>query len=206
MPEIFVMRGAPRGREKIVFLHGMCGHALGYARSFQSAPAKHGTLIAPQGDVACEDGTAKWSADSQALDDRIADAFRALGLAEPIEDVAVVGYSQGATRAEELARRWPRRYTRLVLIGGPQAPSPNGLSVQAMVSMAGERDRQDLMKAGERVFNAAGIPSTYLVIPDATHGSMGSNSEATMAQALDWLFTHSRAETREASVQPRSDR
>src|SRR5688572_8786348 len=34
-PATFVLRGAPRGPGRIVFLHGMCGHALGYAQSFQ---------------------------------------------------------------------------------------------------------------------------------------------------------------------------
>lgn len=192
VPEVFVMRGEPRGSEKLVFLHGMCGHGLGYAQAFQWSASKYGTLIAPQGDIACGKGPwASWSADLQALDARIVQAFHALGHPDPIEDVVAMGYSQGATRAEALARRWPRRYTHLVLMGAPQAPSPHGLSVRALVSMAGERDRQDLMKAGDRAFRAAGIPSTYITIPEATHGAMGPTPERTMSQALDWLFTRS---------------
>src|SRR6188474_1556347 len=69
-PPTFVMRGAPQGPARMVFLHGMCGHALGYAQSFQWSAAKKGTLVAPQGDVPCSPGSpwAKWSLDSNALD------------------------------------------------------------------------------------------------------------------------------------------
>jgi pimeloyl-ACP methyl ester carboxylesterase len=127
----------------------------------------------------------------KALDERIVASFRKLGHIEPIDDITVIGYSQGATRAEALARKWPDRYTRLVEMGAPQAPSPNGLSVRAAVMMAGERDRQDLMKQGARRFQAAKVPATYMMIPEATHGAMGPSPELTMGQALDWLFENS---------------
>jgi pimeloyl-ACP methyl ester carboxylesterase len=194
-PPTWVLRGGPRGPEKMVFLHGMCGHGLGYAQAFQFSAAKWGTLIAPQADVVCGKGPwAKWSGNLDALDARIQAAFIALGLPEPIEDVVVLGYSQGATRAEALARRWPKRYTRLVLMAAPQTPSPRGLSsLSSAVMMAGSRDRQDLMKAGARALLAAGIPTTYKVIPEATHGAMGPTPEKTMGEALEWLFQHSRA-------------
>jgi predicted esterase len=195
-PPTFVMRGEPRGKARLVFLHGMCGHALGYAQSFQWSAAKKGTLVAPQGDRECGQGPwATWSGDLAALDRRIVDAFRSLGEKEPIDDIVLMGYSLGATRAEALARRWPERYTRLVLLGAPKASSAQGLaSIRGAVMMAGERDRQDQMKAGMRAFRAAGIPATFMVIPKATHGAMGPTPEETMGAALDWLWEHSRAD------------
>jgi len=45
-PPVFVMRGAPRGAGRLAFLHGMCGHGLGYAQAFQFSAARRGTLIA----------------------------------------------------------------------------------------------------------------------------------------------------------------
>src|SRR5690606_30261728 len=79
-PPIFVLRGGDLGPGKLVFLHGMCGHGLGYAQSFQFAAARKGRLIAPQADVLCGDGPgAKWSQDVAALDARIVAAFRQLG-------------------------------------------------------------------------------------------------------------------------------
>jgi predicted esterase len=186
------MRGEPRARSPIVFLHGMCGHGLGYAQAFQFSAAKKGTLIAPQGDVKCGSGPwSKWSADLDGLDARIDSAFRALGWEGPLTDVVVIGYSQGATRAEALARKWPVRYTRLILMGAPEAASARGLSkLRGALMMAGERDRKDQMRAGLRAFQAAGIPANFQIIPEATHGAMGPVPEKTMGDALDWLWAH----------------
>ena len=186
----FVMRGEPHGPGKMVFIHGMCGHALGYAQSFQWSAAKHGVLVAPQGDVPCSPGSpwAKWSLDTAALDARIQAAFRTLGSPEPITDVALIGYSQGASRAEALARRWPKRYTRLILIAGPTKVSPAGLPVHSALLMAGSLDRQDLMQASARAFVAAGRRARYMPLPNARHGAMGDTPEQTMSAALTWLY------------------
>ncbi len=193
-PPVFVLRGGPLGPQKLVFLHGMCGHGLGYAQSFQRTAAKWGTLIAPQADVPCGGGPwARWSKDVAALHRRITEAFRALGHTEPIRDVIVIGYSQGATRAEALAREYPDVYTRLVLMGGPYAAKPAGLeALRGAVAMAGERDRRDLMQASARSLAKAGVPATFLLIPEATHGSMGPHPEETMDEMLTWLSEHER--------------
>jgi pimeloyl-ACP methyl ester carboxylesterase len=154
--------------------------------------------VSPQGDRRCGNGPwASWSADLDALDSRIVAAFRALGHTEPITDVIVIGYSQGATRAEALARKRPERYTRLISIGAPQAPSVRGLSrLESAVMMAGELDRRDQMKAGARAFRAAGVPSTYVEIPGARHGEMGRTPEQTMGEALQWALQHTRTSSR----------
>ena len=192
-PPTFVLRGGPTGPERMVFIHGMCGHALGYAQSFQFTAARRGKLIAPQGDKPCSGPWASWSNDLEALDARIVDAFHRLGESDPIEDVVLIGYSQGAMRAEDLARKWPQRYTRLVLIASPRVSSPRGLDkVRSTVMMAGERDRQDLMKQSALAIIKAGIPSTFMILPEATHGAMGSAPEKSMSEALDWLFAHER--------------
>jgi len=190
-PPTFVMRGGPRGPARLVFLHGMCGHGLGYAQAFQWSASEKGTLVAPQGDRPCGGPWSAWSSDLDALDARIVAAFHALGHRDPIDDIVIMGYSQGAMRAEALARKWPARYTRLVLMSAPAIVSSRGLgSVRAAVMMAGERDRQDRMKMGVRVMLAAGIPSTYIMIPEATHGAMGPVPEKTMSEALNWLWMH----------------
>jgi pimeloyl-ACP methyl ester carboxylesterase len=202
-PPTFVLRGGPAGPARLVFLHGMCGHALGYAQAFQFSAAKKGKLVAPQGDKPCQGPWASWSGDLEALDARIVGAFRSLGETDPIDDIVVIGYSQGAMRAEDLARRWPERYTRLVLIASPRISSPRGFAgVRSTVMMAGERDRQDLMKQSARVLAKAGIPSTFMVIPQATHGAMGPTPEKTMGDALDWLFGHVRAANGQGASAP----
>jgi predicted esterase len=193
-PPVYVTRGGRPGPAKLVFLHGLCSSGQGYAQSFQESAAKKGTLIAPQGDVLCGKGPASsWSSNVESLNARVVDAFQKLGESGPVEDVTVIGYSQGATRAVALARAYPERYSRLILMGGPERPSPQGLShLVSVVTMAGERDRQDLMRAGARSFERAGMPATFMVIPEAVHGSMGPNPEKTMDHALDWLFEQKR--------------
>ena len=190
----FVMRGGPHGPARLVFLHGMCGHGLGYAQSFQSSAAKKGSLIAPQGVVSCGGPYSKWSADVGALDARITRVFQALGDPEPAGEVTVLGMSQGASRAVALARKYPHRYTRLVSMAAPEALKVGELrDLRGAVLMAGERDRQDLQRASQRALKATGVPATFMLIPEATHGAMGPTPERTMGEALDWLWENSRA-------------
>ncbi len=192
-PAMFVMRGGPRGPGRLVFLHGMCGHGLGYAQSFQFSAARVGTLIAPQGDVSCGGVWSKWSGDVTELDRRIVAAFRALGHAEPIDDVLVAGMSQGATRAVDLVRRFPERYTRLIAMAAPTSIAAGQLKgLRGAVMMAGERDRRDLMRQSERALQYAGVPVKFLLIPEATHGAMGPTPERTMGEAFDFLRASSK--------------
>jgi pimeloyl-ACP methyl ester carboxylesterase len=187
-PPVFVLRGEPRGAGRLVFLHGMCGHGLGYAQSFQFSAAARGTLIAPQADVSCGGVWSKWSADLNKLDARIVETFKSLGHSEPIDDIVIIGMSQGATRAAELAKKWPERYTRLISMDAPTALRPGELrSLKAAVMMAGERDRQDLMRQSERALQRSGVPVTFVLIPQATHGAMGPTPEATMDKAFAFL-------------------
>jgi len=191
---VFVMRGGPRGPGHLVFLHGMCGHGLGYAQAFQFSAARFGTLIAPQGDVSCGGVWSKWSGNVEALDARIERAFRALGDTGPLSDVWILGMSQGATRAEALARKFPERYTHLVAMDGPGAIRPANLrTLRAAVLMAGERDRHDLMQQSQRALEQGGVPARFLIIPEAGHGAMGPTPEKTMGEALDFLSRHGRA-------------
>lgn len=191
VPATYVLRGGSPGKQRIVFLHGMCGHALGYAQSFQYSAARHGRIVAPQADVVCGKGPwAKWSQDLAGLNERIERAFVALGDEPPINDILVIGYSQGASRAVELARKYPEQYSRLISIGAPGVAQPQGLShLKAALMMAGERDRQDQMQTSARRLAANGIRSEFRQIPKATHGSMGPEPEKTMASALAWVFS-----------------
>lgn len=192
-PPTFVVRGGKPGPGRLVFLHGMCGHGLGYAQAFPRAAAERGTLIAPQGDVSCGGPWSKWSGNIQELDRRIEEAFSFAGHAPPLREVWLIGLSQGATRAAELAKKWPERYTHLVGIAAPTALRPGQLnSLSAAVMMAGDRDRRDLMQQSQRALQAGGVPALFLVMPDAPHGSLGREPEITMGRALAYLAEHPR--------------
>lgn len=174
---------------QMLFVPGMCVHPGGYIQAFQYAASARGDLVALQGDVSCGgDGFARrWSADLDQMNARIEAAFKAAGLGEP-HGVTVIGYSQGAERAERLVARWPDRYARAVLIASPMAPSPANLRrARGVVLMAGTRDTQTAMRAAVLPLRRARVPSTFLDLPEAHHGQMGTTPEATMAKALDFL-------------------
>lgn len=189
----FVLRGAKGAPALMVFLHGRCTHALGYVQAFQFAAAERGTVIAPQGDQAC--GVApfrRWSPDIDKVEERISAALQAAGYEDPslVQDRIAIGYSEGASRAEALAQRFPERYSRVILIGAPAAPSAARLrAVRGAVMMAGDRDAQEPMKAGMRSLLAASIPATFIAIPGAAHGQMG-DGERVMRDAFAWLWAN----------------
>lgn len=188
-PPVFVMRGGPRGPGRLAFLHGMCGHGLGYAQAFQFSAAKKGTLIAPQGDVSCGGPFSKWSSNVAALDARIVETFQRLVEPDNAAEITIMGMSQGADRAVALAARYPARYTRLISIDAPVALKPGQLRhLRGAVMMAGELDRRDLMRESVRALTASGVPAKFMLIPKARHGAMGTTPEETMGQALDWLW------------------
>lgn len=192
-PPVFVVRGDADGG-RLVFLHGMCGHGLGYAQSFQYAAAEKGILIAPQADQVCGPGPwAKWSRNVPALNERIAATFQQLGDTRELSEVCVLGVSQGATRAAELVRLFPKRYRFLVSIGAPTVVNAAGLGqLRAAVFMVGERERKDLMLESERALRRIGVPSKSVVIPDTDHADLGKEPEETMGAVLDWLWEVSR--------------
>jgi pimeloyl-ACP methyl ester carboxylesterase len=182
-----------RGPERVVFLHGMCSNPDEYLRSFRFAAARVGRTIALLGDTKCPDRRADgrtWSHDIRKLDRRIEKAWRAAGDNRPLGDVIVVGHSLGAVRAEALARFNPERYRQLILIGGPKRPAAERLrQLEAVVLVAGERDRQAPMKAGQRELEAVGVPATFLALPEASHSEMGPEAERVMSRAFDFLLS-----------------
>lgn len=197
---VFVLRGA-RGAGAGVFLHGLCGHGMGYLQSFQFAAAEHGRWVAPHGDAPCNGEYRSWSGKLAAIHEQSMGGLALAGVTGEPRDVTLVGYSMGATRALSLAQRFPDVYTTLILIAAPSMPAPNGLAkLRGAVMMAGSRDRQDAMKAGARAFSRAKIPATYMVLPEAAHGQMGPAAERVMGEALAWLGEHARAEGADGSV------
>jgi pimeloyl-ACP methyl ester carboxylesterase len=190
--KVFVVRN-PRGPHIGVFLHGLCGHPQAYLDSFPNSAARYGAFIAPNGDAPCNGAYRSWTGKTDLLDVQITEGLAKAGVkGEPI-DVTLVGYSMGGTRALVLAQKWPERYTKLILMGTPDTPSPRGLSkVKSAVMMAGTRDRSDKMKAGVRAFEKAGIPSIFMTLPGAAHGEMGPEAERAMGEALDWVEANQR--------------
>ncbi len=184
----YVVRGREH-RMTMLFIPGMCVHPGGYVMAFQHTAASRGDLVTLQGDVSCggDGGARRWSSDLAAMEKRIETAFDAAGLGAP-RDVVVIGYSQGAERAERLVARWPERYAAAILIASPIEPAPRDFAhAAAVVTMAGTLDAQEKMRAAVSPLGRAGIPSEYLPLPGARHGQMGEDPEKTMSEALDFV-------------------
>jgi predicted esterase len=185
-----LVRGSTERQSQLLFLAGMCANPGGYMMSFQNAAAAHGDLVGVQGDISCGgDGTARsWSADLGAIDRRIDAAFDAAELGAP-RDVIIIGYSQGAQRAEQLVARSPEKYSRAVLIGTPIKPTPQDLGhARAVVLMAGTYDAAFArMRGAVSTLERAAVPVAFLPIANARHGEMGDTPEQTMGEALDFV-------------------
>jgi predicted esterase len=186
-----VIRGLRPNGLRMLFLAGMCTHPGGYLQSFQRTAAAHGDLVAVQGDVSCggEGASRRWSSDLEAMDKRIDAAFVASGLGEPRE-IVVIGYSQGAERAERLVGRWPEKYSSAVLMASPVRPSRTNLrDAHAAVLMAGTLDAhaQAQSKSAVPSLLRANVPVTFIELPGARHGQMGAEPESSMEEALDFI-------------------
>jgi pimeloyl-ACP methyl ester carboxylesterase len=186
----FFLHGAPGTHLGIVFLTGACTHPQGYMQAFQFAAHEKGSMLGPQGDVACGGPYRHWTLDLPKQNGRIEAGFEAFGEGDRVKDMILVGYSQGALLAELLAEKYPDRYTRVILIGAPTEPSPTRLRhVRAAAMISGEYDATERMKAGARALSDAGIATTYLEMPKARHGQM-MDGERVMREALEWVTTH----------------
>lgn len=188
----WAVKGKRDSRMRVVFVPGMCVHPLGYAMSFQGAAAARGDLVTLQGDVSCGgDGSMRrWSSDLLAMSKRIDAVVRAADIDVEAKAVTLVGYSQGAERAEWLAWKYPEKYSRLVLIASPIVPSPERIGrAKAVALLAGSRDygnKQNMLE-GERKLARAGVRVKYFDLPNAVHGAMGDDPEGVMAEALDFV-------------------
>jgi predicted esterase len=183
-----VLRGPHAQRLAIVYLHGLCVYPGYYVESFRSTAADRGELLALQGDVSCGgDGFLhRWSMDVERIDRRIDAAFVAAGIVP--REIVLVGYSQGADRAEALASRFPAKYRAVVLIASSSPPSPARLrGVRAAVLMAGTRDVQTNAREGLAVLSRAHVKATFIPLSGAWHGHMGSDPEREMGRALDFV-------------------
>ena len=177
----------------LVYLHGRCGDPKAFA-AFGHAAAERGTVVSFVGDEPCKDGQRfKWSGDVVSLDRRISRTLAALDAAKGTKlasgERAVIGYSQGSLMAEALGTRFPERYPRVVLIGGPRAPREDSLSKsKAILLMAGTRDLRAHLREARDDLAQRGRTVRYVELEGARHGEYGPAAEPTMAEALDWLL------------------
>jgi pimeloyl-ACP methyl ester carboxylesterase len=182
-----------------VFLPGVCSNAGAYLAGFSEAAHAHGGVVALDGDRPCPGvpGFHTFSWDAARQHDRIGAALAAAdggvapaaadGGAAPADGITLIGYSQGASIAEQLAERWPARYTRLVLIGAPRDITASHLRTsRALATMSCSRDVPGRMREGAQRVAALGVPATYFEMPGCTHGNLAEGNRI-FGDVFVWL-------------------
>ncbi len=177
----------------IVYLHGMCGNPRG-ADPWGDLAARYGTVVSLRANVPCKGRPGfKWPHEPEAISARI-DAALEVVRAErqgqlDTERVVLLGYSQGAHRAERLAARFPHRYRTLMLAGPPTKATPERLRHARRVAiLGGELEDTAHMVDGFLALRAAGIESEFFLLPAAHHGSYGPQGRRVMGEVLRFLF------------------
>jgi predicted esterase len=196
-----VLFGPEQNDTVLVYMHGVCGDPYAF-KSWGAAAQRFGTFISLRGGLECK-GRArrtKWSYRFRHIDQRIRAAIAAVSdarmrrnpYAEPLrhDRVVLVGYSQGAARAEALAATFPERYRRVALISGPREADPKRLErLERVLLMAGSHDAaRPLVKRAAPKLEQAGITVELRLLPKARHGEYGPEALRVMGEALGWLL------------------
>ena len=185
-----IVRGADGKPPRIVFLPGVCSNGGAYLYAFPEAARASGGVVAIEGDRPCGGSTQFRSITSDPAHEepRIERALRAAGT-DVAEDtkIVLVGYSLGATLAENLVRMRPSRYERVVLIGSPRDPVPARLkSARAVATMSCSLDVPQRMRSAVKTLGAAGVTARYFELPGCTHGNV-TDGDRVLGEALAWL-------------------
>lgn len=203
----FVVHGAPGDGRVLVYLHGRCGDPHAGIRAFAEEVSAWGTLVSVQGDLPCPDrkGRVRWSADVDRAARRIDAAIAAVARQRkhPLDAAGrtLIGYSEGALRAESIAKRHPDVYPRAVLLASPRAPEGSSFTRSSRVALVmGQLDVQAEMRAGDESLARAGVEHRLFTLAGARHGTYGTDAKRAMAELFAWLYAS------EDSAQTRSTR
>jgi len=180
-------------KRPIVHLHGMCAEGRSDLEAWGSAVSAHGTVIALAGDTPCpgQPGKRTWTTDVLAIDARIGAAIEAVHFHRGVDfdpaELVLVGESMGGARAASLASEFPAKYTRLVIVGSPDAPRARAFaSAKGVALLAGELEPQEKMDNGAKALSAAGIRARFWELPGAHHGAYGPSGGALMREAVEY--------------------
>jgi len=190
----YVLPARSRSEQVIVYLHGRCGNPLAGIEAFGEAVSALATTISVQADIPCRKNPRlrRWGTDLRHIEQRIRAAVQAAAEAQgrtlDSSAMTIIGYSEGALRAESLAKRFPDEFPRVVLIASPVRPTPDGfLAEHSVATLVGTLDAQGPMREGTRLLREAGLRVRFFALPGARHGQYGSQGNRVLAEVLDWL-------------------
>jgi predicted esterase len=192
--DVLVYSGPAEARRAFVYLHGICGNPLA-PETWAHVVTTRGTLIVVRGESPCAErpGRFSWKAPVPAIAGRIDRALAAVrryrgGLLDT-DQVVLIGYSQGAARAEALAQAFPERFPLVVLASGPSAPDPEALAATSGIAvLCGSEEWSEPLETGVAALNAAGLRAHFFTLPGAHHGDYGYAGARVIDDALAWLL------------------
>jgi pimeloyl-ACP methyl ester carboxylesterase len=173
-------------------LHGVCGLTTNGCGHFEGAP---GWLVCPQANHRCGNGGSSWGgsvADKIATVDAALDAARARWPESTRAPVILVGFSQGAYVAMDLARAQPGRFAGLLLLGADTGQTGDAFRVARLRRVALACGAYDMMFPKMRATPAALAPSGILA-RFASLGEVGhtyvarDGTDAVLTSLLEWV-------------------
>jgi pimeloyl-ACP methyl ester carboxylesterase len=170
----------------------MCGAEEG-ADVWADRATVYGTLVTLRADVPCGDRPGyKWPKEAGAIQARIERALTRVGELRGIplrtDDVWLIGYSQGAHRAERVAAAYPHVYRALALGGPPTAASPERLRHARRIAVfGGDLEDTSHMVFGFLELHAAGLDTRFFTLPRAGHGGFGPEGPRVMNEIFAFL-------------------
>jgi pimeloyl-ACP methyl ester carboxylesterase len=170
----------------------MCGDPQG-AEPWIDLATQRGTFIVVRANVPCPDRPGyKWPKEVEAIQERIDAALSLVkdergGLLNT-DVITLIGYSQGAHRAERLAQAYPSRYPKLVLGGPPTPPEVASFPAKPRIAiLGGELENTDHMQQGYHDLLDGGLSARFFVLPRTHHGGYGPEGRRVMSEVFEWL-------------------
>ncbi len=188
-------RDASKPRPAAVYLNGRCGVTTNGCPHFREGVTPFGWLVCPPANAKCPGGGASWGGSPTDRRTLVEAAISDVARAYPAEVDArapsvLIGFSQGAWIALDLARQKPGAYPGLLLIGADVSPRPADLraaGVSRIVLAAGRNDMAARPMAQQAIaLAAAGVEARFVDLGAVGHTYVAEH-EGAVTEALSWL-------------------
>jgi predicted esterase len=178
----------------VVYLHGMWASPEDSCGAFEHAATPFGFLVCPRGNAPLGDGK-MWSGTYASVAPNIHAALDAAAAPVPGKldrsgGGTLVGFSNGAYFAAEVAQSEPGKWTGLVLLSmrlDLDVARLRAAGVRRVVLGAGDKDGvRDSMKALATRTDAAGLPARFVSLGPVGH-EFPPDMDARMCDAIAWV-------------------
>jgi predicted esterase len=182
-------------RPAIVYLHGMWATPEDSCAIFERAATPFGFLVCPRGNARMPDGGPMWSggyADAARQVHAALDAAEAMapGKLDRSAGGTLVGYSNGAWFAVQIALGEPGKWTGLVLLSMKvelDAPRLRAAGVERVLLAAGDADMaRGEMERAAAAAQSAGLPARFVSLGAGGHAFPGDMGDR-MREAIAWV-------------------